>query len=562
MSRFQLLKDATTINDIASLLNYKAKTLSYILYVLSKQDDYYTSFEVPKKNGGVRLIQAPNKKLKQVQTNLSGLLNECVNEIIEKEPKYFYASHGFLADKTIITNANKHKKKRYVFNVDIENFFGSINFGRVMGFFMNDRHFRLDKKVATIIAQIACHENALPQGSPCSPIISNLIGNIIDIRLITLAKKHKCTYTRYADDITFSTNVKQFPTSIAKKRDETWEVGTKLSREIQKLGFNINEKKTRMSFNNSQQMVTGIVVNKKINFSQAYYRELRSQCHNLFKNGSYHVNNEVCSNLNKLQGKLAYLYFIQNNKKNIKIDKNEEANFGSGLNKLYRKFLFYKYFVASEKPVIVTEGATDIGHLKLAIDALDEKDMNLKFFNPSKTGIKLLNLGEGTGGQNKLIFNYRSMMNKLGKNMPAPFSPVILLCDNDEGASDIFKTINNKKNKFSCEISLSTTDPFYKLCHNLYLIKVPESKGAETSIEDLYEETVLDTKLGEKTFNKTNKKLGDNEYGKQYFLDYVVRKNKNSIDFSGFTPLLDRIKLCISNWESQEKSSHNSTNSH
>ncbi len=76
MSRFQLLKSANTINEIASLLNYKAKTLSYILYVLSKQDNYYTNFEVPKKNGGVRLIQAPNKKLKQVQTNLAGLLNE------------------------------------------------------------------------------------------------------------------------------------------------------------------------------------------------------------------------------------------------------------------------------------------------------------------------------------------------------------------------------------------------------------------------------------------------------------------------------------------------------
>ncbi len=188
--------------------------------------------------------------------------------------------------------------------------------------------------------------------------------------------------------------------------------------------------------------------------------------------------------------------------------------------------------------------------------------MNLKFFNPSKTGIKLLNLGEGTGGQNKLIYNYRSMMCKLGKNMPAPFAPVILLCDNDTGSSDIFKTINNKKNKFSCEISLSTTEPLYKLCHNLYLIKTPESKGNETSIEDLYEETVLNTKLSGKTFNKTNEKLGDHEYGKQYFLDYVVRKNKNSIDFYGFAPLLDRIKLCISDWENQDQSAQSSTKNH
>ncbi len=286
-----------------------------------------------------------------------------MKEIIEKEPKYFYASHGFLADKTIITNANKHKRKRYVFNIDIENFFGSINIGRVMGFFMNDRHFQLNKKVATIIAQIACYENALPQGSPCSPIISNLIGNIIDLRLIALAKKYKCTFTRYADDITFSTNVKQFPSSIAKKSGETWEVGTKLNKEIKKLGFSINKKKTRMSFNNSQQKVTGIVVNKKINFSQTYYRELRAQCDSFFRTGKYYIDDKEFNNLNKLQGKLAHLYFIKNSNKNIKIDKNGKANFDSGLNKLYRRFLFYKYFIASEKPVIITEGKTDIGHL-------------------------------------------------------------------------------------------------------------------------------------------------------------------------------------------------------
>lgn len=445
MNRFQLLKNAATIKDIAQLLGYKTKTLSYILYILPKKGNFYTDFEVPKKMGGVRRIQAPNKKLKQLQSNLYILLSECIKEIAEEEPRYLHASHGFLNDKTIITNAKKHKRKRYVFNIDIENFFGTINFGRVRAFFIHDKRFQLNQDVATIIAQIACYENALPQGSPCSPIISNLIGNIIDLRLISLAKKYRCTYTRYADDITFSTNQKEFPPSIARKDGETWEVGGKLDREIKKTGFDINKKKTRMSFNNSQQMVTGIVVNKKVNFSQKYYRELRAQCHHLFKNGHFYINNVELKNINILQGKLAHLYFIQNSN-NIK--KNKERTVDAGLNKLYKKFLFYKNFIVSKKPVIITEGKTDIGHLKLSLKALksEYEDLELIFFNPSKTGITLLNIGEGTGGQNNFIQTYKSTMEILGKNMPPPSNPVIILCDNDKGVKNIFKTI--EKNFF------------------------------------------------------------------------------------------------------------------
>ena len=83
------------------------------------------------------------------------------------------------------------------------------------GFFIRDRYFALHEKVATILAQIVCHENELPQGSPCSPIVSNLIGHILDGRLARFAKMHKCTYSRYADDITFSTNQRSFPPELA-----------------------------------------------------------------------------------------------------------------------------------------------------------------------------------------------------------------------------------------------------------------------------------------------------------------------------------------------------------
>ena len=130
-------------------------------------------------------------------------------------------------------------------NVDIQDFFPSINFGRVRGFFIKNSHFSLDTNVATVIAQIACHNNELPQGSPCSPIISNLIGHLLDIRMANLAKRAKCTYSRYADDLTFSTNKKDFPDSIAiMKDDNNWVAGSRLIKEIEKVGFSLNTKKT------------------------------------------------------------------------------------------------------------------------------------------------------------------------------------------------------------------------------------------------------------------------------------------------------------------------------
>ena len=109
-------------------------------------------------------------------------------------------SHGFERGKSIISNARVHKNKKYVVNMDIKDFFPSIHFGRIVGFFQNNRYFKLPYEVAVIIAQIACYKGHLPQGSPCSPVIANLICNVMDIRILKLAKKYKLDYTRYADD--------------------------------------------------------------------------------------------------------------------------------------------------------------------------------------------------------------------------------------------------------------------------------------------------------------------------------------------------------------------------
>jgi hypothetical protein len=104
-----------------------------------------------------------------LQQRLANLLYDCLDELKKATPARRSLAHGFERKRNIITNASLHKRRRYVLNLDLEDFFPSINFGRVRGFFLKDKHFAVQPTVATIIAQIAYHENELPEASPCSP---------------------------------------------------------------------------------------------------------------------------------------------------------------------------------------------------------------------------------------------------------------------------------------------------------------------------------------------------------------------------------------------------------
>jgi RNA-directed DNA polymerase len=172
-----------TRNELADFLNVPRKQLSYQLYVKGISN-LYTSFEIKKKNGGVRNIYAPSEELKDIQRKLvKALFNFMKNNWQKKN-----ISHGFEKNKSIITNAKIHRNKRIVWNIDIENFFDSIHFGRIRGFFNKNNNFLLPIEVATVIAQLSCYEGKLPQGAPSSPIISNLICEILDHRILKIAK--------------------------------------------------------------------------------------------------------------------------------------------------------------------------------------------------------------------------------------------------------------------------------------------------------------------------------------------------------------------------------------
>ena len=166
MSHLARLRDAKSRRDLASILGVQTKTISFLLYKLPDIKKF-RSFEIPKRNGEKRLIKAPEPRLKMLQCRLADTLYSCVKEIYGDPPRRLL-SHGFLHSSSIYTNASVHKNRRYVLNLDLKDFFPSLNFGRVRGFFIKDRNFELNEHVATVIAQIACHNNELPQGSPCS----------------------------------------------------------------------------------------------------------------------------------------------------------------------------------------------------------------------------------------------------------------------------------------------------------------------------------------------------------------------------------------------------------
>lgn len=579
MTYLKKIREAQTLKDIAHILSVKPRTVSYLLYILPEAEKYH-SFEIPKRNGGRRLINAPEPRLKMLQRRLANVLYHCVANAEEETPPRRPLAHGFARSRSIFTNASVHKNRRYVLNLDLEDFFPSLNFGRVRGFFIKDKRFKLNEKVATVIAQIACHNNELPQGSPCSPIISNLLGHLLDVRLARFARKNKCTYSRYADDITFSTNLKDFPPALAKQNPEKlqhWELGSPLIEEIHNAGFKINNDKTRMQLRVSRQETTGLIVNKKVNIRSEYYRKARAVCHQLFSTGSYYISDpeNTLESLNKIEGILSHIYYIkisapEKNKKKSSTPKKNKKGELTAIQKLYKKFLFYKHFVALEKPLIITEGETDPMYLRPAIskstkyhprlgEVVDGKFSSaVRFLRHSGTTNRILELGSGTGNLIQFFNTYEETINSFKYRLLA--YPVIVLIDNDDGAGNgVFKAV---KRNFDLEISIETSKPFYHLHKNLYLVKTPEdivnSQPSKSCIEHLFDPKLLKTCIDGKTFNLSKKHNTDNTYGKIIFAKKVVIPNVDKISFSGFEKLLDRIEAVLGDYEQRKSSSANS----
>jgi RNA-directed DNA polymerase len=574
MSQLQALRTASTLQHVADLLDYKPKALSYILYKIPSANKY-TTFSIPKRDGTPRDINAPCSELKELQSHLSDLLLGCVKEINETRKFKDQLSHAFKPEHTIVTNAVRHQKKRYVFNIDLQDFFSTINFGRVRGYFIKDANFMLHAKVATILAQIACHDHKLPQGSPCSPVMSNLVGHILDIQLCRFASKNGCTYSRYADDITFSTNKPIFPADIAKSspgKTHAWQAGDALQKVIARSGFSINEQKTRMQYRGSRQVVTGLTVNRKVNIKNDYRRTVRVFTQRVFNTGKFQyiavvtdstgakVPTKVDGSLAQLHGMFGHIDFVDNKNKEAEEKRNSgdskakatAKNVLYSKRKLYRRFLIFKDLYVAPRPVIICEGKTDNVYLLHAIKSLAAKypilasiatagkvQINVRLLRAFDSGIgTILHLGHGASDLDRLAEQYATEIKRFKAH--GMEQAVVLLMDNDDGADEMYKLAKTLTAK-----SISRVDPYFHLVGNLYVVVTPLIGAKKQSeIEDSFVDTLKNIILDGKTLSTKNKFDTTKYFGKHIFAQHV-RENASKIDFSGFAGILDRISDAI-----------------
>lgn len=587
----------STRRELASVLNMQLKSLSYVLYKLNPQN-LYTSFSIPKKSGGVRNIVAPQKPLANIQNKIANVL------MLQPENKASgsKASHGFIKNKSILTNAKVHRNKKYVLNTDIQDFFPSFSFGRVLGFFEKNNAFMMDHKIAVALTNLCCYKQKLPQGAPSSPPITNLIFHIVDFKIIKLARKYKLTYTRYVDDLTFSTNNHSF---LKTYHDFLTELNALITHE----GFNLNNNKTHLEFKNSRQEVTGIIVNKKLNVHKEFYRKTRAMADNLYKNNKFVVDNAE-GRIQQLDGRFNYINQLVRYNKKVKkrgapyktkythssesFSKLDRFLSFTGKEQQYRKFLFYKYFVYGDSSIILTEGKTDVSYIKLALKKYaanypqlislqghNKFNYSISFFNHPQSNIKntryhkkkkqintnqmshripfFIGISEDGGNAYNHFLKYysESVNSKQFPNYPKYFisdlgkiynKKVIVLLDNEKDNGSPLQCFISKCETFKLKrkkdiIKDLNTQGYSHIKYNLFLLIIPfkNSSNEDCTIENLLDSKEISTlSLKGKRFSKDNTLNTTNSFGKQALLTQVLSSN-NNFDLSGFIPLLDKI---------------------
>lgn len=308
----------------------------------------YRTFSIKKKSGSDRKIHAPVKGLKSILRSLNFVL-QCMYKPHE-------SATGFVLGKSIVENARKHVGHHYVLNMDLKDFFHSFDRNRVkMGFMYEPFNLNGDKEpLAFLLASLCTHpfeiegeiENVLPQGSPTSPTLTNILCESLDRRLTGLANRFGSTYSRYADDITFSS-----PHNIYK--DEKFEKELKrIIEDDQKLV--INPKKTRLQKTGYRQEVTGLIVNDKVNIRRRYVKEIRmwlyywetygyEKAEQIFKrdyiSDKGHVKNINAHLINVLDGKLEFLKMVKGAEDGTYKRLKKQFNKLEGLNSPIKKVL-------------------------------------------------------------------------------------------------------------------------------------------------------------------------------------------------------------------------------
>ena len=211
---------------------------------------------------------------------------------------------GFTEGRSVATNASKHTSKNYVLNIDLKDFFPTITYTRVM---KSLQEHDFNEEVSDIISRLCTipmwdeqkqmFRNALPQGSPASPLLSNIVCTSLDQRLSALAQRYGVTYSRYADDMTFSSDHSVYAKDSKFLKE--------LENIVESSGFKINEKKTRLQKKGSRQEVTGLIVGDKVNTYRQFTKNLRAAV--------FHAETNGCTpdEFNNIMGRVSYLAMVK-----------------------------------------------------------------------------------------------------------------------------------------------------------------------------------------------------------------------------------------------------------
>ena len=265
-------------------------------------EQLYYPVTLAKKNGGVRRLHVPFRKLRRIQRWI-------LHGILSRLAVSRYAT-AYRRGCSIKDNASVHCGKTYLLKMDICDFFGSIRFDQVYSAVFHSGHF--PKHIGAMLTSLCCYQERLPQGAPTSPALSNLVMKHFDDVMGAWCEKRGITYTRYSDDLTFSSDQPLYTAYIKAKSF------------LEHLGFDVNEKKTCFVTNTSRQTVTGIVVNESHpTISRQVRRDIRQELYYVEKfgvadailrgNRAEFINNgepQVRRYLNHLEGRLTYMLHV------------------------------------------------------------------------------------------------------------------------------------------------------------------------------------------------------------------------------------------------------------
>ncbi len=301
----------STPADVAKALGLSVPKLRWLCFHSeAAEKPHYFTFEIEKRSGGKRLLAAPHATLSQAQ---HWVLANVLEKLSTEAP-----AHGFIKGKSVVTNARPHVGQDLVINLDVKDFFPSVTFRRVRGVF---QRLGYSPAVATVLA-LLCTESprrkveydgkplwvavgprALPQGACTSPALSNQVTKKLDRRLAGRLTRQGWTYTRYADDLTFSAR--------PGKRDAIGRLHAVVRHTLDDEGFTLHPKKGRFLPRTSRQMVTGVVVNTKLSVRRDEVRRLRAILHQAKKTGLAAQNRENRPDFELwLRGKIAWVQMV------------------------------------------------------------------------------------------------------------------------------------------------------------------------------------------------------------------------------------------------------------